>query len=170
MYVSYENLARKRLIHSSQLKLIREMNAFINIISSTFYQHLISLLTHNSLSVNQVQLIDLMTGYGVINLDQHWIRYGFSPTGPWPEINADILWICEFSVKFESIYCQPINAFTNVVWKILLPTLTLVASDLFKDALWLNNELFARPLRGCYGQSIEAKIQMGRLQIVWWNW
>ena len=40
-------------------------------------------------------------------------------------------------------------------------TLTSVASDLICDALWLDNELSARPPRGRYGQWTEVKIQMG---------
>ena len=52
---------------------------------------------------------------------------------------------------------------------ILLSTLTSVASDLFNNALWLDNELAARPPRGRHGLWTGLKTQMGCLQIVWWN-
>ena len=53
--------------------------------------------------------------------------------------------------------------------KILLSMLTSLASDLFNYSLRLDNELSARPPRGPHGLWTALKIQMGCLQIVWWN-
>ena len=54
-------------------------------------------------------------------------------------------------------------------WRILLSTLTSVASDLFNYALRLDNELSTRPPRGRHGLWTGLKTQMGCLQIVWRN-